>query len=34
MPEELTKIIKEMPRDPEVTDLLKKFSGIDPLPPR
>jgi tripartite-type tricarboxylate transporter receptor subunit TctC len=34
MPEELSKIIKDMPRDPEVTDLLKKFSGVDALPPR
>jgi tripartite-type tricarboxylate transporter receptor subunit TctC len=34
MPEELTKVIREMPRDPEVTDLLKKFSGVDALPPR
>jgi hypothetical protein len=34
MPEDLTKIIKEMPRDPEVIDLLKKFSGVDALPPR
>jgi tripartite-type tricarboxylate transporter receptor subunit TctC len=33
-PEELTKIIREMPRDPEVAEMLKKFSGIDPLPSR
>src|SRR4029450_10920810 len=30
MPDELTKIIHEMPRDPEVVDMLKKFSGVDP----
>jgi tripartite-type tricarboxylate transporter receptor subunit TctC len=34
MPEELAKAIKEMPRDPEVIDLLKKISGAGPLPPR
>jgi tripartite-type tricarboxylate transporter receptor subunit TctC len=34
MPEDLTKIIKEMPRDPEVIEMLKKFSGVDALPPR
>jgi tripartite-type tricarboxylate transporter receptor subunit TctC len=34
MPEELTKIIKEMPRDAEIIDLLKKFAGVEPLPAR
>jgi hypothetical protein len=34
MPEELTKIIHEMPRDPEVIDMLKKMSGPEPLPSR
>ena len=34
MPEELMKIIKETPRDAEVIEMLKKFSGIEPLPPR
>jgi hypothetical protein len=34
MPEELTKIIQEMPRDPEVIDMLKKVSGPEPLPSR
>jgi tripartite-type tricarboxylate transporter receptor subunit TctC len=34
MPEELTKIIHEVPRDPEVIDMLRKFSGVDPLPSR
>lgn len=34
MPEELTKVIREMPRDPEIIDLLKRLSGPDPLPPR
>src|SRR5262245_37338649 len=34
MPEELTKVIREMPRDPEVIEMLKKFSGVDPLPSR
>jgi tripartite-type tricarboxylate transporter receptor subunit TctC len=34
MPEELAKIIREMPRDPEVVEMLKKFSGVDALPSR
>ena len=34
MPEELAKVIREMPRDPEVVEMLKKVSGIDPVPAR
>lgn len=34
MPEELTKVIHDMPRDAEIVDLLRKFSGVDPLPAR
>jgi tripartite-type tricarboxylate transporter receptor subunit TctC len=34
MPEELTKTIRDVPRDPEVIDLLKNLSGAGPLPPR
>jgi tripartite-type tricarboxylate transporter receptor subunit TctC len=34
MPEELAKIIREMPRDPEAIDMLKKISGVETLPPR
>lgn len=34
MPEVLTKIIRETPRDTEVIDLLKVLSGAGPLPPR
>ena len=34
MPEELTKAIRDAPRDLEVVDLLKTLSGADPLPPR
>jgi len=34
LPDELTKIIREVPRDPEVIDLLKIISGAGPLPPR
>jgi tripartite-type tricarboxylate transporter receptor subunit TctC len=34
MPEELTKTIRDVPRDPEVTDLLKNLSGAGPVPPR
>jgi hypothetical protein len=34
MPEELTKMIRETPRDAEIIDLLKIFTGAGPLPPR
>jgi len=34
MPEELEKAIREMPRDAELIDLLKKISGAGPLPAR
>jgi tripartite-type tricarboxylate transporter receptor subunit TctC len=34
MPEELAKVIQETPRDPEIIEMLKKFSGVDPLPAR
>lgn len=34
MPEELAKIIHDMPRDAEIVELLKKFSGVDALPGR
>ena len=34
MPEEMEKAIREMPRDAEVIDLLKKLSGEGPLPGR
>ena len=33
-PEDLTKIIREMPRDPEIVEMLRKFSGVDALPVR
>jgi len=32
--EDLVKIIREMPRDAEIVEFLKKFSGVEPLPPR
>jgi tripartite-type tricarboxylate transporter receptor subunit TctC len=34
MPEELTKTIRDVPRDPEVIDVLRNLSGAGPLPPR
>jgi tripartite-type tricarboxylate transporter receptor subunit TctC len=34
MPEDLVKVIREMPRDAETIEMLKKFSGVEPLPPR
>ena len=32
--DELTKVATKMPRDPETLEMLRKFSGPDPLPPR
>ena len=34
MPEDLTQAIRDMPRDVEVTDMLKTLSGAGPLPAR
>jgi len=34
MPEELTKAIRETPRDPELIEMFKTLSGPAPLPPR
>jgi tripartite-type tricarboxylate transporter receptor subunit TctC len=34
MPEDLTKVIRDAPRDPEGVDLLKTIAGAGPLPPR
>ena len=34
MPDAMTKVVKETPRDPEVIETLKKLSGAGPLPPR
>ena len=34
MPEELEQTIKEMPRDREAIELLKKLTGPDPFPQR
>ena len=34
MPEALEKLIKGLPREPDVIDLFKKLFGADPLPPR
>lgn len=31
---DLTRLIREMPRDPEVHEMLRKLSGAAPLPPR
>lgn len=32
--QELSQIIRDMPRDPEVIEMLKKFAGVEPLPGR
>jgi tripartite-type tricarboxylate transporter receptor subunit TctC len=32
--EELEQTIREMPRDPEIIEMLRKFSGVEPLPSR
>jgi tripartite-type tricarboxylate transporter receptor subunit TctC len=34
MPEELDKVIRDLPREPEILDLFKKLVGPGPLPPR
>jgi tripartite-type tricarboxylate transporter receptor subunit TctC len=34
MPEALEKVIREVPREPEIIDLFKQLTGADPLPPR
>ena len=34
MPEEVDKAIREIPREPEVNELVKKLSGAGPMPPR
>jgi tripartite-type tricarboxylate transporter receptor subunit TctC len=34
MPEELAQAIRDVPRDIEITEMLKTFSGSGPLPPR
>jgi tripartite-type tricarboxylate transporter receptor subunit TctC len=34
VPEEYDKALREIPRDPELIDLVKKLSGPGPLPPR
>ena len=34
MPEEVEKTIREIPREPEVNELVKKLSGPGPMPPR
>jgi hypothetical protein len=34
MPEELTKIIHDILKDAEIVELLRKLSGVDPLPAR
>lgn len=34
MPEVLAPVIRDVPRDTEVTELLRTLSGAGPLPPR
>ncbi len=34
MPEEMEKVIRELPRDREIVELFKKLAGGEPLPPR
>ena len=34
MPGEMERLIKILPRDPEIVELLKKINAADPLPPR
>jgi len=34
MPEEMEKAIRDLPRDKETVELLKKLSGAEPMPAR
>ena len=34
MPEEMERLVKELPRDPEIVELFKKINAAEPLPPR
>jgi hypothetical protein len=34
MPEAHEKVIREIPRDPEIADIFKKLVSAGPLPPR
>jgi hypothetical protein len=34
MPEAFEKVVRELPREPEIIDLFKNLSGADPFPPR
>jgi hypothetical protein len=34
LPEELENVIRDLPREPEIVDLFKKFVGGGPLPSR
>ena len=34
LPEEMEKLVKDLPRDPEIIDLFKKINAAGPLPPR
>ena len=34
MPEDVTKVVRELPRDPELVELYKKLAGAGPLPAR
>ena len=33
MPDEMERLVKELPRDPEIVDLFKKINAAEPLPP-
>ena len=34
MPDEMEKLVRELPRDPEIVALFKKINEAGPLPPR
>ena len=34
MPEEMERLVKDLPRDSEIVELFKKINAADPLPPR
>ena len=34
LPEDMEKLVKDLPRDPEIIDLFKKINAAGRLPPR
>src|SRR5215468_10781342 len=34
MPDEMERLVRDLPRDPEIVELFKKINAAEPLPPR